>query len=67
MRFADLSSVYFEHGEGCCRNKRGVCVFKGGSGSGEMKISQHELELEMCFECCGFFFDYIFLLLSTSC
>lgn len=76
VRFADLSCLYFEQGEGCCCNKHVVCVFKGRNGSGEMKISQRDLELEMCFECCVlvfvfvvlflFFFDYIFLLLGTS-
>lgn len=71
VRFADLSCLYFEQGEGCCCNKHVVCVFKGRNGSGEMKISQRDLELEMCFECCVLFllfcFCFCFFLTTSSC
>lgn len=42
----------FGQGEGPSCNKHVGRVFKEGNRSGELKISQHGLALETCFECC---------------
>lgn len=60
----------FGQGEGPSCNKHVGRVFKEGNRSGELKISQHGLALEMCFECCvspDCILLLLVVLLGTSC